>query len=64
MAYNNNMIEVTLKVKTETEKAIQVEINDKGQTRWLPKSQLKGEFEVDKICKFEMAEWLVKAKDM
>lgn len=66
-AKDSELIDVTLKVLHETEKAYLVtegltDKDGKEKTAWLPKSQVEGDIEVSKTCTVTMPRWLFEEK--
>lgn len=59
MKKNHNIIELSVIIKHETDKAIMVE-NLKGKDIWLPKSQV----EVDSPTEIQIPEWLAVDKEL
>lgn len=59
MKKNHSIIELSVIIKHETDKAIMVE-NLKGKDTWLPKSQV----EVDSPTEIQIPEWLAVDKEL
>lgn len=63
MTKNHDIVDISCKIKHETEKAILV-TNLKNKDIWIPKSQIEIDSNSRGIINFQIPEWLAEDKEL